>query len=95
MRKLLAVGIACVLTLSAASIVAAQQVAGISAEDTSLLGFGHGDHGHGNPHTATPIKHLVVIFQENVSFDHYFGTYPLPPIPMANRRSTRGRSRCR
>ena len=26
--------------------------------------------------TVTPIKHLVVIFQENVSFDHYFGTYP-------------------
>jgi len=26
--------------------------------------------------TATPIHHLVVIFQENVSFDHYFGTYP-------------------
>ena len=26
--------------------------------------------------TATPIRHLVVIFQENVSFDHYFGTYP-------------------
>src|SRR5580698_2901155 len=26
--------------------------------------------------TATPIKHLVVIFGENVSFDHYFGTYP-------------------
>jgi phospholipase C len=26
--------------------------------------------------TITPIKHLVVIFQENVSFDHYFGTYP-------------------
>ena len=25
---------------------------------------------------ATPIKHLVIIFQENVSFDHYFGTYP-------------------
>ena len=30
----------------------------------------------GNSSTATPIKHLVVIFQENVSFDHYFGTYP-------------------
>jgi hypothetical protein len=27
-----------------------------------------------NQQTATPIKHLVVIFQENVSFDHYFGT---------------------
>jgi phospholipase C len=26
--------------------------------------------------TATPIKHIVVIFDENVSFDHYFGTYP-------------------
>jgi phospholipase C len=24
----------------------------------------------------TPIKHVVVIFDENVSFDHYFGTYP-------------------
>jgi phospholipase C len=28
------------------------------------------------PPTATPIEHLVVIFQENVSFDHYFATYP-------------------
>jgi phospholipase C len=28
------------------------------------------------PETATPIKHLVVIFGENISFDHYFGTYP-------------------
>jgi phospholipase C len=26
--------------------------------------------------TATPIKHVVVIFGENVSFDHYFATYP-------------------
>jgi phospholipase C len=26
--------------------------------------------------TATPIQHLVVIYDENVSFDHYFGTYP-------------------
>jgi phospholipase C len=26
--------------------------------------------------SATPIKHLVVIFDENESFDHYFGTYP-------------------
>ena len=26
--------------------------------------------------TTTPIKHLVVIFGENESFDHYFGTYP-------------------
>ncbi|MDR3505026.1 MAG: alkaline phosphatase family protein [Acidocella sp.] len=26
--------------------------------------------------TATPIKHLVVIYGENISFDHYFATYP-------------------
>ncbi len=26
--------------------------------------------------SKTPIKHVVIIFQENVSFDHYFGTYP-------------------
>src|SRR6516225_11245564 len=25
---------------------------------------------------STRIKHLVVIFDENVSFDHYFATYP-------------------
>ena len=26
--------------------------------------------------TKTPIKHLIVVFNENRSFDHYFGTYP-------------------
>ena len=26
--------------------------------------------------TTTPIQHVVVIFDENVSFDHYFATYP-------------------
>src|ERR1700683_287218 len=26
--------------------------------------------------TTTPIKHIVIIFGENRSFDHYFGTYP-------------------
>ena len=31
--------------------------------------------------TATPIKHLVVIYQENVSFDHYFATYPYATNP--------------
>ncbi|WP_066368824.1 phospholipase C [Neobacillus fumarioli] len=30
----------------------------------------------GKTTTTTPIKHVVVIFGENVSFDHYFGTYP-------------------
>src|SRR5674476_61512 len=29
------------------------------------------------PAATTPIQHVVVIFQENVSFDHYFATYPV------------------
>jgi phospholipase C len=35
----------------------------------------------GSSGTATPIKHVVVIFQENVSFDHYFATYPYAANP--------------
>ena len=38
------------------------------------------DQNHGNskdPSTETPIKHVVIIFQENRSFDNYFGTYPV------------------
>ena len=30
-------------------------------------------------HTATPIKHLIIIIGENRSFDHVFATYP--PVP--------------
>jgi len=36
--------------------------------------------------TATPIQHLVIIFQENVSFDHYFGTYPVAANPSGEPR---------
>jgi len=42
---------------------------------------------------ATPVKHLVVIFDENVSFDHYFATYPmrstLPTRPHSRRLQER------
>jgi len=33
------------------------------------------------PYTTTPIRHVVVIFGENISFDHYFGTYPKATNP--------------
>ncbi len=36
--------------------------------------------------TATPIKHVVVIFGENISFDHYFGTYPNATNPRGEPR---------
>ncbi len=55
--------------LPAASLVA-MLVAGTLPSPTYATGRGDGNT------TATPIKHLVVIFQENVSFDHYFGSYP-------------------
>jgi phospholipase C len=29
------------------------------------------------PNPTTPIEHVVVLFPENISFDHYFGTYPV------------------
>ncbi|GAB4009845.1 phospholipase C [Nocardioides ultimimeridianus] len=32
--------------------------------------------------TTTPIKHVVVLFDENETFDHYFGTYPNVKYPM-------------
>jgi phospholipase C len=39
-------------------------------------GNGNGNH-NGGAQTKTPIKHVVVIFGENISFDHYFATYPV------------------
>ena len=38
-------------------------------------------HAEDSPATKTPIKYLVVIFDENNSFDHYFGTYPSAANP--------------
>jgi phospholipase C len=52
--------------VAAATVVALSMVGSAGASKSSAL----------DPSTTTPIKHVVVIFQENVSFDHYFGTYP-------------------
>jgi phospholipase C len=63
MKKLL-------LSTAAMSLIAAAAVCGGSV-------LADQDRGHEHDHfTATPIKHLVVIFDENRSFDHYFATYP-------------------
>ena len=50
---------------SLATILVASQIVGPAAVRAESNGS-----------TATPIKHVVVIFGENISFDHYFGTYP-------------------
>lgn len=52
----------------------------VSAFASTVAWGDNDDHGRNDRHdeirTATPIKHLVVIYGENVSFDHYFATYP-------------------
>ncbi|MDE2261897.1 MAG: phospholipase, partial [Gammaproteobacteria bacterium] len=55
-------------------VLGACAVAACAGATALAHGPGH-DHEHGFE-TATPIRHLVVIFQENVSFDHYYATYP-------------------
>jgi phospholipase C len=58
------------LALGATAVVAGATIFGISMSGaapstTAAL-----------PSPTTPIEHVVVLFPENISFDHYFGTYP-------------------
>ena len=69
MRKVLA-------TLLAGVLLNPAMVAG-----APLPGNPGNGNGNNDGKTATPIKHLVIIFQENISFDHYFGTYPVATNP--------------
>ncbi len=61
-----------------AGLAAATCVAGVGVAVTeTAVAHGHAHHRIARVADArTPIRHVVVIFQENVSFDHYFGTYP-------------------
>jgi phospholipase C len=58
-----------VYAVAGALAIAALGLVGASSVAAAVGGSHHSG-------TATPIKHLVIIFQENISFDHYFGTYP-------------------
>jgi phospholipase C len=58
------------LALGATAVVAGATIFGISmsgAASTTTAAL---------PTPTTPIEHVVVLFPENISFDHYFGTYP-------------------
>ncbi|MEU6194751.1 alkaline phosphatase family protein [Streptomyces sp. NPDC047061] len=59
-------------SLGALAGAAALTVLGGTAPSWAAVPAGHG----GGSSTATPIKHVVVLFDENISFDHYFATYP-------------------
>lgn len=60
-------------SLGALAGAAALTVLGGAAPTWAAVPAGH-HQGHSS--TATPIKHVVVLYDENVSFDHYFATYP-------------------
>src|ERR1700675_4731963 len=66
------------LRWTAATVLAANL-----ATFTPVSTFANNDGGSskGGVTTSTPIRHVVVIFQENVSFDHYFATYPRATNP--------------
>ena len=50
--------------------------AGLIAAAAIAVGLTSAGADSSGPPTLTPIKHVVVLYQENISFDHYFGTYP-------------------
>src|SRR5208337_1609668 len=57
------------------------------AASLGLLAAGvvHAEEADGKPHTATPIKHLIIIIGENRTFDHVFGVYkPRPGQTVSN-----------
>src|ERR1700722_15989038 len=77
---------AAVMAVTAASFTSTGSVAGnglaseLAAVENLVDNFASNKKaGAVNPNslkTKYPIKHLVVIFDENRAFDHYFGTYP-------------------
>ena len=64
--------------------IAAAALTGVAT--VAAVGVGQASPSAGS--TATPIKHLVVIYQENVSFDHYFATYPKAANPSGSPKFT-------
>src|SRR5215469_8198419 len=63
MRQLLATTIIAALTFG--PLMTPEIVLGAPSAEAAITG-----------RPSTPIKHIVIVFQENISFDHYFGTYP-------------------
>jgi phospholipase C len=66
------------MNMRALKTVSLLAVAVAMATAASTATAGAAERGSLPPGTGavTPIQHVVVTFQENVSFDHYFATYP-------------------
>ena len=65
-----------ILSILMGAAVASPLIGIVATPDTATAAEVAASASTAAPATATPIKHLVVIFGENISFDHYFGTYP-------------------
>ena len=82
LRPVLAVAAAVALGAGAAAVATAASASTGGAAKASFAGYhvpakvSAASYTKADNKTATPIKHVVVIFGENESFDHYFGTYP-------------------
>ncbi len=70
-RRLRRAGVVAMVAVVTAVLGVAIGANAVGASPTRL-----GPHDAAAFRTTTPIKHLVVLFDENISFDHYFGTYP-------------------
>jgi len=62
-------------------MAAALMASNLALASPSVLLAGVGPSPAEGAETTTPIKHVIVIFQENISFDHYFATYPYATNP--------------
>ncbi len=71
----------CIPATAAAFVLAVIAACGAAAADSTAPDSASSPASQNAAPTATPIKHLVIIFNENVSFDHYFATYPKAANP--------------
>src|ERR1700744_2919444 len=63
-------------SIVAAFVASAVMAAGFAAPALADIEAANRGGGSAAAPTKTPIKHVVIIFGENESFDHYFATYP-------------------
>jgi phospholipase C len=73
------IAVAAAVTLAAGAAAVASAASASTTSKTAFVGYHTPALAPASLYkdrSTTPIKHLVVIFGENESFDHYFGTYP-------------------
>jgi phospholipase C len=75
-RKLLRSTLTLAITILLVGSAPAVAVAATVIQSAAAINSGATNNTITTTTTTSPIKYLIVIFQENISFDHYFATYP-------------------